>query len=133
MVEFKILLVSGSRTIKDMIYVWNILQDIHLNVFIFDTIVEGGAKGVDEDAGLFARKHKFNHFTIFPKWNMYGKGAGKLRTNDMVEICNKGIAIWDGKSKGTEHAITELKKAGKLLKIFNYEVKNNEKKTEKSS
>jgi hypothetical protein len=37
---------------------------------------------------------------------------------EMVGLCDKGIAIWDGTSRGTKHCITKLKKAGKLLKIF---------------
>jgi len=122
LVELNILLVSGSRTIKDMAFVWQKLTEIK-EIYDYDTIIEGDAKGVDQDAGLYARQFKINHFTLFPKWDKFGKGAGKIRTKEMVEMCCKGIAIWDGESKGTLYAIKQLKKTNKLLKVIVYEKK----------
>lgn len=112
----KVLLVSGSRNIIDSRIVFNCLDEI-FSQHEFDTILEGGAKGVDCLAKLYGICYNMNVITKTPDWKL-GKSAGILRNEEMVQECDKGIAIWDGKSKGTEHCIKELKKANKLLKVF---------------
>lgn len=114
------LLVTGSRNIDDMSYVFSCLLKI-MQVFDFDTIIEGDAIGVDRLAGLFAVSHGMKLITRKPEWRRYGKRAGLIRNTEMVILCDKGIAIWDGKSRGTKHCINELRKAKKLLKIFYHE------------
>lgn len=113
----RILLVSGSRTIEDVDFVFDCLDEIRKECD-FNTIMEGGANGVDSLAGLYARTRNFGHITKYAQWNTYGKKAGILRNIEMVKECDYGIAIWDGKSPGTKHCIGELKKANKLLKVF---------------
>ncbi len=122
MVDFKVLMVCGSRSIEDHDFVWKCIEETY-KTYKFDTIIEGGADGVDSLAGLFTIYHRFNHMTIYPQWNKHGNKAGFMRNSDLVEICNKGIAMWDGKSTGTKDSITKLKKVGKLLKVFKYENK----------
>lgn len=118
--KLKVLMVSGSRSITDKDFIWQCLNKINKE-YEFDTILEGGAHGVDSLAHAYAVYMRINHFTIYPQWETYGKGAGRVRNSEMVVICNKGIAIWDGKSKGTKDTIDKLKSIGKLLKVFKYE------------
>lgn len=120
MTDFNMLMVSGSRTIKDYDFVANCLEETK-KLYDYDTILTGGADGVDSFAEFYARMNLINHFIIYPKWKKHGKKAGIMRNNDMVEMANQGIAIWDGKSKGTKHAIRELSKKGILIKVFLYE------------
>ena len=44
------------------------------------------------------------------EWNKYGKKAGFLRNETMVNKCDMAIIIWDEKSKGAKHVIDLCKK-----------------------
>lgn len=35
----------------------------------------------------------------------------------MAEFCDEALALWDGKSRGTKHMITELNRLGKSVEI----------------
>ena len=119
------MLVCGSRTITDMYYVFNCLDEAirvltRLNYKI-TTIIEGQAAGVDSLAGLYAKSHQLKLMDDFePEWKKYGKKAGFVRNKEMVDLCDMGMAIWDGKSKGTAHTISLLRKQNKLVSVNYY-------------
>ncbi len=113
------LLVCGSRTIEDITYVFNCIEEtIEEYEGEITKIIEGGADGVDSLAGLYAVSHNLEHKTTYPKYNIHGDRAPLIRNKEMVDECDKGIAIWDGESTGTAHTISLLKKQNKLLKVF---------------
>lgn len=113
------LLVCGSRTIEDIWYVYKCLDEIFYgSLYVITEIIEGGADGVDSLAGLYAVSHDIKHKTVRPKYNMYGDRAPLIRNAVMVDMCDKGIAIWDGESTGTAHTIHLLELDNKLLKVF---------------
>jgi len=110
------LLVSGSRTIKDNLYVYQCLNKIAEKYGMPSEIIHGDAPGVDRLAASWGR---VNHIKVTPrpaKWEIYGRKAGYVRNSQMVKECDKGVCLWDGKSKGTKHTMDLLYKAGKLLK-----------------
>ena len=113
------LLVCGSRTIKDKEYIYNCIDDAikrsNLNI---TQIIEGNADGVDKQAGFYAIERLLKLETFPPNWGKYGKKAGFIRNQEMVDLCDDGIAIWDGVSIGTEHTIMLLRRQSKLLKIY---------------
>jgi len=112
------LMITGSRTIKDNLYVYQCLNKIADKYGLPEELIHGNAPGVDRLAASWAR---VKHIKVKPfpaKWDRYGKKAGYIRNAQMVKACDKGVAIWDGKSKGTKHSIDLLRKAGKLLKVF---------------
>ena len=115
----KILLVTGSREISDYRFVFKSLDDIKKD-YSFDSLLTGGAEGVDFLVKLYALYHKIPYEQIKPDWKQFGKGAGAIRNAEMVDICDKGTAIWDGFSRGTQHCIYELDRANKLLRVFHY-------------
>lgn len=117
----KILLVTGSRTINDYRFVADSLDEIYKE-FPFDLLIHGGAQGVDRMADMYAKTRGIGLIVKYPNWKRYGRAAGPIRNNQMVKKCTKGIAIWDGTSKGTKQCIDQLKKSKKLLKVFKYEV-----------
>ncbi len=116
------LLVTGSRTINNINFVSMIL-DVVIEKYRFDEIIVGDARGVDRRTMDWCCKQiPRMPFTIYkPEWSKYGKAAGPINNKEMVEACDIGIGIWDGKSRGTKHCIDELKKAGKLIEVFKYE------------
>jgi len=113
------LMVSGSRTILDPLFVKKCLDEIK-KTFDFDCLIHGGAVGVDMAAGSYADFNKIPVKVFKPEWNKYGKVAGIWRNLEMIKSCDKGIVIWDGSSRGSKHAKYELQRAGKLLKVFYY-------------
>lgn len=118
------LLVCGSRTITDKEYIYRCIMDaIKISTFPITQIIEGNADGVDKGAGFYAIERAIKLETFPPDWSL-GKGAGYIRNKEMVDVCDKGIAIWDGISKGTKDTIIGLRKQGKLFKIYRREVKN---------
>jgi len=51
-------------------------------------------------------------------WEAFGKAAGQIRNQKVVDDCEKLVAFWDGVSPGTKGAISMASKAGKLEKVF---------------
>ena len=95
-----------------------------------DILISGGAKGVDifaeatidewnKKAYEYSKNPNKLEKKIFkPDWDKYGKKAGFLRNQLIVNEADKVIAFWDGKSKGTKHSIDLAIKAGKPLDIY---------------
>lgn len=129
--SLNILLVTGSRTIEDKLFVFNYLDYTLKKEFEFDTIMEGEAGwnvernkwkiSVDLLSRLYAEERNLNLIPMKSEWNKYGRGAGMIRNSEMVKLCSKGVAFWDGKSKGTEDTIIKLINENKLIMIFLYD------------
>ena len=105
------LTVTGSRNWKDKQTIYNELDKINP-----DMIIEGGSYGADAIAKQWAIDNNKSRLTVRPV-DSTRKQDYILRNHKMVEIADKVIAFWDGKSKGTKHTIDKARKDGKLLKI----------------
>lgn len=109
------LLIAGSRSMADEWLVFTVIdkyvKEKHANEIV--EIISGGALGVDRLAEKWAASR--NHFITVYKadWKKYGKSAGVIRNQLMVDACDDALIIWDGESKGTAHTIRMLEKAGK--------------------
>lgn len=112
-----ILLVTGSRDIIDTRFVIKCLDDIRKQHYV-EKIIHGGAKGVDSSVNFYCVLNGIECEAYKPDWFKHGKSAGPIRNKEMVDKCDKGIAIWDGESKGTKNCIKNLIEQKKLLKIF---------------
>ena len=68
-------------------------------------IVSGHCSGVDMMAEKYAEEKGFVT-EIFPAdWKRYGRAAGPVRNKIMVDKCDRVIAFWDNKSRGTASLI----------------------------
>lgn len=111
-------IIAGSRTISKSVP--HINDAVILSGFQITEVVSGGARGVDSDGEIFAQ-WKNIPFVRFPaNWDKHGKSAGYIRNNQMALYADALIAIWDGKSRGTDHMIKEAKRKG--LKVFIHQV-----------
>jgi len=81
---------------------------------------DGGAKGADTLASIYAKEHNIPIIVYKPNWKKYGRSAGIIRNKDIVNYCDKLVAFWDGKSKGTLNSINLSKKDDKLLEIVKH-------------
>ena len=69
------------------------------------SIISGGAFGADSMAEAYAKANNLS-FTLYEaKWHLYGKSAGFKRNKTLVVMSDIQLFFWDGKSRGTKHAI----------------------------
>jgi hypothetical protein len=83
------------------------------------TIIVGDARGADTAAYWSARccNHPVRVFKA--DWKTHGKKAGIIRNLEMLdEKPDLVIAFWDGKSRGTNHTITESRKRGIPVEVI---------------
>ena len=113
-------MITGSRGITNKEFVHKCLDSV-FEKREFDLLLHGGAKGVDSIAGEWASEKGISVLYFKPDWKRYGRSAGIRRNTIMANECDFGIAIWDGKSKGTKDAIKKLKLKNKLYAVFKTE------------
>jgi len=87
-------------------------------------IISGGANGVDKLGEKFSKEFGFPLEIHKAEWDKYGKRAGYIRNEEMAKVSDALIAIWDGKSSGTQHMINLAKKYG--VKTYVYNIKEKE-------
>lgn len=116
-----ILLVTGSRSIYDADFVFKCMDETY-SEYKFGSVIVGDASGVDYLVTVWCRMHDILYDVRKADWARYKKGAGPIRNCEMVLEATYGIGIHDGKSPGTAHCVGELKKAGKLLRVFIYDM-----------
>jgi uncharacterized phage-like protein YoqJ len=81
-------------------------------------IISGGARGVDSMAKKAAAKLKIKYTCFRPRYQKFGRAAPLVRNNAIIERADCVLAFWDGKSKGTMHALGYCIKCRKPFKIF---------------
>lgn len=120
-------IIAGSR---DGTTYENVERAIQLCPWQISTIVSGGARGTDKYGEEYGRKHNIP-IEIYPtEWDVHGRGAGYIRNKLMASKANALIAIWNGRSKGTEHMIKIAKEKG--LKTYVYQLSENQNHTEET-
>ena len=102
------LLIVGSRSITDFELSPYIPADV-------DTIISGGADGIDRLAEQYADLHRLSKYILRPQYNVYGRAAPLKRNEQMVEIADAVLVIWDGQSKGTQYTLKYTKKMNKPI------------------
>lgn len=102
----KVVIVTGSRN-------WNNRRLIHqrLDDLKPDIVVQGGARGADHDARLWAKKNGKVCVSFYPRWASEGSGAGLVRNIEMLDAfpCATVIAFPTHDSRGTWHTVREAR------------------------
>lgn len=99
-------------------YMDNVIEQVGIPITI---VVSGTAEGWDILGELWAG---FNSLLIKPMpadWGKYGKKSGPIRNREMAEYAAPDgilVAVWDGKSKGTENMISVAKEKGLRVFVF---------------
>lgn len=121
--------VVGSREFKDKDLIRDIMS-INFNVHNNDTLISGGARGVDsisecivdkwnKIAYAYSKTPKQIKKIIFkPDWDRYGKSAGFIRNKLIIDEADMVLAFWSNQSKGTKHSIDLAIKANKPINIY---------------
>ncbi len=109
------LAVVGSRSITDSQVVEHGIQRILDLGIVISVIVSGGCSGPDTLGANWAEQHNIPCDIYLPDWDKYGMRAGFVRNEDIVKNSDMVLAIWDGKSKGTEDSMNHARILGKPL------------------
>ncbi|MBO5939069.1 MAG: hypothetical protein J6Q82_06180 [Clostridia bacterium] len=105
------LLIVGSRSIERFDLSEYVPPETEL-------IISGGAKGMDRIAEKYADEHRISKLILLPKYERYGKAAPIKRNEQMVEIADMVLVVWDGSSKGTRATAEYAKKKNKPLTLL---------------
>lgn len=121
-------MISGSRLIKDISAgLPSIDRIMELNF----SIIVGDAGGVDKLVQEYLRRTNYLSVKVyFALWNGNGKprnttGYGTVgiagsyvdRDKAMCSVCDYGLALWDGNSRGTRDNIHRTKGKTKIIRI----------------
>ena len=105
------ILIAGSRSIKE----FDLQKYIPEGV---DLVIAGGAEGIDTVAENYADKKRISKLILRPKYELYGRAAPLKRNEEMIDISDFVLVIWDGKSKGSKYTIEQAKKKSKELLVI---------------
>lgn len=105
------LLIAGSRSIKE----FDLSPYIPSGV---DTIISGGAGGIDTIAEQYADAHRISKYIVKPNYQLYKRGAPIVRNKQMVDMADAVLVIWDGKSRGALSTINYSKEKGKEIQVI---------------
>jgi len=83
-------------------------------------IITGGAPGVDTWTEHWARRNQIMYTVIPAEWELFGKSAGFKRNPEIWDMADKGLAFWDGESKGTQDSFKLAADRNKQLVVINY-------------
>jgi hypothetical protein len=112
------ILFCGSRSFKLNDTVVGILNEEFLKLSPTDTIIHGGAEGIDSIVDTMARQKRFRIVVYKPEWNKYGVHSAVIRDRLMVEQSDRVVAIWDCISKGTIYTYNYAKMKGKEVNLI---------------
>ena len=106
--------IVGSRDWPDE----GAVRDYVYSLDLDDTVVSGGARGVDTIAEIAAIERGLAFLKFVPKWDLYGKSAGMIRNKDIVKASDRVVAFHHNGSKGTALSIQLAKDLNKPVIVF---------------
>jgi hypothetical protein len=107
-----IILVTGDRNWTDYDTVAEVLSRAIPGQ---DTLIEGGAPGLDTIAGEIALGYNLILDERLAKWDQYGRAAGPIRNKEMLDLKPDVIFAFHNDfahSKGTKNCVNQAKKLG---------------------
>jgi hypothetical protein len=113
------LLVTGSRSITDAAFVFAALDALPGRPAL---LIHGGARGVDQIAGQWARARGIPTRVVrpdFQQWPIarYRWKAYTQRDYAMADQSDRVVALWDGHSSGTRLTKEYADRKGKLFRV----------------
>lgn len=103
------ILVCGGRTYDDAEKVDEILSPYLVEDDLY--IIEGGARGADTLAFIWAANHDVVCVTVEANWSKYKKAAGHIRNSWMLELNPDLVVVFPG-GKGTANMVEQAREKG---------------------
>ena len=107
--------IAGSRSITNYKCLLEAVAQIDWEI---TEVISGNARGVDRLGERWARENNIPVRLFFPDWNKWGKRAGFVRNQEMIEEADALLALWDGESRGTKHTMNLAQGSGMPNKVF---------------
>ncbi|MBQ9721533.1 MAG: DUF2493 domain-containing protein [Oscillospiraceae bacterium] len=112
-------IIAGSRGFDD--YAMLVRHcDYLFSVCKPNAIISGTARGADTLGERYAKERGIPVQRFPAQWDKYGKRAGYLRNQEMLDHADALIAAWDGKSRGTAHMIEIARQKGIPVRIIKF-------------
>ena len=107
-------MITGSRSIASRLVVYDVLNSVPWRI---SALIHGGARGVDKLSGTWAEDRGIPVEVFNANWSA-GRGAGVDRNRLMLTSAQAVVAIWDGESRGTAHALRISLSSGKPVYCY---------------
>ena len=111
------LIIAGSRNVDSLTLVRLCFKQFKYRDKI-ECVISGCARGVDRLGEAIAKENGLKVISKPANWDLHGKSAGYKRNNEMAEIADCLLAIWDRESKGTKHMIDIALKKGIYIEVY---------------
>lgn len=98
-------------------------RDLAANMFEDLTIIDGGAKGMDEHARMWGLGYdNVQHITVEAEWTKYGRRAGPIRNRKMYDEHQPEVVLafhddLEGTSRGTKDMVQYASEQG--ARVYN--------------
>lgn len=116
-INAKKLAVVGSQNFPYIPRATLLLEEIVKNTGI-DTIVSGGADGIDTMAEEYADKNSLEKIIHPAEIDNLGRSVGFVRNEFIVRDADAILIFWYKKSNGTEHTLNIAKSSGKPVHLL---------------
>ena len=111
MVRLRVL-VCGGRNYDDSRQVERVLMALQATSGI-GMIIEGGAMGADALAALWAAEHEITLRCFPAEWGKYGRGAGPIRNQQMIDEGRPELVVAFPGGRGTANMVALAREIGR--------------------
>ena len=101
-------------------YLHTVLSNLKEKLEI-ECILEGRARGADHHASQWAKINEVKNYSYPANWKQYGKKAGSIRNQTMLDHGKPTLVIAFPGGKGTKDMVERAKKAGVPVYEVSYE------------
>jgi predicted Rossmann-fold nucleotide-binding protein len=113
---FKTVLICGGREYANTRLVRETILDLQREGF--DQVIEGGARGADTMAREAAQYFGMDVITYWANWEKYGKGAGPIRNQKMLDEGMPQLVVAFPGGRGTQNMVNAAIEAGVTVRVL---------------
>lgn len=104
-------LVTGGRDFRDLGWLYDGLELLHVTVGGISEIIEGGAAGADTLAANWANWKRIKLTTVKADWGKHGRSAGAIRNRQMADLTPDLVLACPG-GRGTADMVAVARSRG---------------------
>lgn len=112
------ILVTGGRDYEDQATFDRVMDQISMELQRVVCIIQGGARGADELARGWAFERMCPVMTFPANWDRFGRGAGPIRNEWMLEYGQPDLVVAFPGGKGTAHMVKIATEAGVAVRVI---------------